>query len=67
MDRYKARGVSAQKEEVHAIFGQSGTGLFPKAFCRITPDVLTGDADCCLAMHDDGAGTKSSLAYLVYR
>ena len=67
MDRYKARGVSAQKEEVHAIFGQSGAGLFPQAFCKIVPDVLTGDADYCLAMHADGAGTKSSLAYLYYR
>jgi len=66
-DRYRARGVSAQKEEVHAAVGQVDPGLFPGAFCKLVPDVLSGDPAWCLAMHADGAGTKSVLAYLTYR
>ena len=66
-DRYQARGVSAGKAEVHAaIAGQDG-GLFPGAFCKVVADELTGDPAWCLAMHADGAGTKSSLAYLAWR
>ncbi|HEX7928039.1 MAG TPA: AIR synthase related protein [bacterium] len=67
MDRYKARGVSAQKEEVHAAIASSDPGLFPSAFCKIVPDDLTGDPAWCVAMHADGAGTKSALAYLYYK
>src|SRR5690349_10003912 len=67
MDRYKARGVSAQKEEVHAAIAGSDPGLFPSAFCKIVPDDLTGDPAWCVAMHADGAGTKSALAYLYYK
>lgn len=67
MDRYKARGVSAQKEEVHAAIAGADAGLFPSAFCKIVPDHLTGDPEWCIAMHADGAGTKSALAYLYYR
>ncbi len=67
MDRYKSRGVSAQKEDVHAAIAGSDPGLFPSAFCKIVPDDLTGDPEWCLAMHADGAGTKSALAYLYYR
>lgn len=67
MERYKARGVSAQKEEVHAAVAGADAGLFPGAFCKLVPDVLGGDPAWCLAMHADGAGTKSVLAYLYYR
>ncbi len=67
MDRYQARGVSARKEEVHAAIRGSDPGLFPGAFCKLVPDVLTGDPAWCLAMHADGAGTKAALAYLVWR
>ncbi len=66
-ERYRARGVSARKEDVHAALQGGDAGLFPMAFCKIVPDILTGDAAWCLAMHADGAGTKSALAYLVYR
>ncbi|MCZ6749776.1 MAG: AIR synthase-related protein [SAR324 cluster bacterium] len=66
-DHYRARGVSAQKEEVHAAIRDTDPGLFPGAFCKIVPDRLSGDERYCLAMHADGAGTKSSLAYLMYR
>ena len=66
-ERYRARGVSAQKEEVHAAVGRVDPGLFPGAFCKIVPDVLSGDPAWCLAMHADGAGTKSVVAYLAYR
>jgi len=66
-ERYRARGASARKEEVHAAIAGSDAGLFPKAFCKIVPDALAGDPEWCLAMHADGAGTKSALAYLVYR
>jgi phosphoribosylformylglycinamidine cyclo-ligase len=66
-ERYRARGVSPQKEDVHAALKSADAGLFPGAFCKIVPDVLTGDPAYCLAMHADGAGTKSALAYLQYR
>ncbi|MEL0334953.1 MAG: AIR synthase related protein, partial [Flavobacteriales bacterium] len=66
-DRYAGRGVSAQKEDVHNAIKNIDKGLFPKAFCKIVPDYLTGDADYCLVMHADGAGTKSSLAYMYWK
>lgn len=65
--RYQARGVSAGKAEVHAAIAAQDGGLFPGAFCKIVADELTGDADHCLAVHADGAGTKSSLAYLAWK
>lgn len=65
--RYNLRGVSASKEDVHAAIKSISKGLFPKAFCKIVPDYLTGDDDYCLIMHADGAGTKSSLAYLYWK
>lgn len=67
MDRYTQRGVSASKEDVHNAIAQLDKGLFPKAFCKIVPDTLAGDPDFCTIMHADGAGTKSSLAYLYWR
>ncbi|QKZ12045.1 AIR synthase related protein [Spirosoma sp. KUDC1026] len=66
-DRYTQRGVSASKEDVHNAIAQLDKGLFPKAFCKIVPDTLAGDPDFCTIMHADGAGTKSSLAYLYWR
>lgn len=66
-ERYRERGVSSRKEEVHAAIGASDAGLYPSAFCKIVPDVLTGEETHCLAMHADGAGTKSALAYLWYK
>jgi phosphoribosylformylglycinamidine cyclo-ligase len=66
-DRYAQRGVSASKEDVHNAISQLDKGLFPKAFCKIVPDTLAGDPDFCTIMHADGAGTKSSLAYLYWR
>ncbi|AQG81667.1 AIR synthase related protein [Spirosoma montaniterrae] len=66
-DRYAQRGVSASKEDVHAAIAQLDKGLFPKAFCKIVPDTLAADPDFCTIMHADGAGTKSSLAYLYWR
>lgn len=66
-DRYAQRGVSASKEDVHNAIAQLDKGLFPKAFCKIVPDTLAGDPDYCTIMHADGAGTKSSLAYLYWR
>lgn len=66
-DRYAQRGVSAAKEDVHNAIVQLDKGLFPKAFCKIVPDTLAGDPDFCTIMHADGAGTKSSLAYLYWR
>ncbi len=66
-DRYSRRGVSASKEDVHKAIKTIDKGLFPKAFCKIIPDHLTGDEDYCLVMHADGAGTKSSLAYLYWK
>ncbi len=62
-----ARGVSASKEDVHAAIRTIDKGLFPKAFCKVIPDVLGGDPEWCNIMHADGAGTKSSLAYLYWR
>ena len=67
MDRYAQRGVSASKEDVHKAIAQLDKGLFPNAFCKIVPDTLAGDPDFCTIMHADGAGTKSSLAYLYWR
>lgn len=65
--RYDLRGVSASKEDVHAAIKNVDKGLFPKAFCKIIPDILGGDPDYCNIMHADGAGTKSSLAYMYWR
>ncbi len=65
--RYSMRGVSASKEDVHNAIKNVDKGLFPKAFCKIVPDYLTGDNNYCLIMHADGAGTKSSLAYMYWR
>ena len=65
--RYQARGVSAGKEDVHQAIKNIDKGLFPQAFCKIVPDYLTQDTDYCIAMHADGAGTKSSLAYMYWR
>lgn len=66
-NRYTLRGVSAEKEDVHNAIKNIDKGLFPKAFCKIIPDHLTGDEDYCLIMHADGAGTKSSLAYMYWK
>ncbi|UUV21004.1 AIR synthase related protein [Paenimyroides aestuarii] len=66
-NRYAQRGVSAQKEDVHNAIKNIDKGLFPKAFCKIVPDYLTNDEEYCLIMHADGAGTKSSLAYLYWK
>ncbi|SNR31574.1 phosphoribosylformylglycinamidine cyclo-ligase [Maribacter sedimenticola] len=66
-ERYQQRGVSASKEDVHNAIKNIDKGLFPKAFCKIVPDYLTGDDDYCLVMHADGAGTKSSLAYMYWK
>ena len=65
--RYSQRGVSASKEDVHNAIKNIDKGLFPKAFCKIVPDYLTGDDDYCLIMHADGAGTKSALAYMYWK
>ena len=65
--RYAQRGVSSAKEEVHKAIKNIDKGLFPKTFCKIVPDYLTGDKDYCLVMHADGAGTKSSLAYMYWK
>ena len=65
--RYSQRGVSASKEDVHNAIKNIDKGLFPKAFCKIVPDYLTNDDDYCLIMHADGAGTKSSLAYMYWK
>jgi len=65
--RYTRRGVSAQKEDVHAAIRALDKGLFPKAFCKIVPDYLSGSEEHCLVMHADGAGTKSSLAYVYWK
>ncbi len=65
--RYAQRGVSASKEDVHNAIKNIDKGLFPKAFCKIVPDYLTNDEDHCLIMHADGAGTKSSLAYMYWK
>ncbi len=65
--RYAQRGVSAAKEDVHNAIKNIDKGLFPKAFCKIVPDFLTNNDDYCLIMHADGAGTKSSLAYMYWK
>ncbi len=65
--RYALRGVSASKEDVHNAIKNIDKGLFPKAFCKIVPDYLTQDEEYCLIMHADGAGTKSSLAYMYWK
>ncbi|MBW1298624.1 AIR synthase related protein [Aquimarina litoralis] len=65
--RYAQRGVSASKEDVHSAIKNIDKGLFPQAFCKIVPDYLTGDDEYCLIMHADGAGTKSSLAYMYWK
>lgn len=65
--RYQARGVSAGKEDVHAAIKHIDKGLFPNAFCKLVPDWLAGSEEYCIAMHADGAGTKSSLAYAYWR
>jgi phosphoribosylformylglycinamidine cyclo-ligase len=66
-DKYMKRGVSSQKEDVHAAIKNLDKGLFPKAFCKIVPDYLAGSPEYCNVMHADGAGTKSSLAYLYWK
>ena len=66
-NRYNQRGVSADKEDVHNAIKNLNKGLFPKAFCKIVPDYLSGDEEYCLVMHADGAGTKSSLAYMYWK
>jgi phosphoribosylformylglycinamidine cyclo-ligase len=66
-NRYAKRGVSSQKEDVHKAIKNIDKGLFPQAFCKIIPDYLTGSDDHCVVMHADGAGTKSSLAYLYWK
>ena len=65
--RYNLRGVSAGKEDVHNAIKNIDKGLFPNAFCKIVPDTLTGDEAYCIVMHADGAGTKSSLAYMYWK
>lgn len=65
--RYDLRGVSASKDDVHNAIKKIDKGIFPKAFCKIIPDVLGGDPDYCNIMHADGAGTKSSLAYIYWK
>lgn len=66
-DRYMQRGVSASKEDVHKAIEKLDKGLYPKAFCKISPDILGGDDTFCNIMHADGAGTKTSLAYLYWK
>jgi len=66
-NRYNLRGVSASKEDVHNAIKNIDKGLFPKAFCKVVPDYLGGDPEYCNIMHADGAGTKSSLAYLYWK
>ncbi len=67
MDKYNQRGVSASKEDVHNAIKNIDKGLYPKAFCKIIPDLLGGSSEWCNIMHADGAGTKSSLAYMYWR
>ena len=66
-DRYALRGVSSAKEDVHAAIRDVSKGLYPRAFCKVLPDVFGGDANSCVIMHADGAGTKSSLAYVYWK
>lgn len=67
LERYSLRGVSADKTDVHNAIKNVDKGLFPKAFCKIVPDYLSNNSDYCLVMHADGAGTKSSLAYMYWK
>ena len=67
IERYIQRGVSADKKDVHNAIKSIDKGIFPNAFCKIVPDYLTGNKDYCLVMHADGAGTKSSLAYMYWK
>ncbi|MDX5320245.1 MAG: phosphoribosylformylglycinamidine cyclo-ligase, partial [Bacteroidota bacterium] len=67
MDKYAKRGVSSQKEDVHKAISKLDKGLFPNAFCKVIPDFMGGDTEWCNVMHADGAGTKSSLAYLYWK
>ena len=66
-NRYLQRGVSSDKTDVHNAIKNIDKGIFPKAFCKVVPDTLTNDPDYCLVMHADGAGTKSSLAYVYWK
>lgn len=66
-NRYTQRGVSSEKEEVHAAISKLDKGLFPNAFCKVVPDLVAGDGDWCNIMHADGAGTKSSLAWMYWK
>lgn len=66
-DKYSSRGVSSQKEDVHNAIQNVDKGLFPKAFCKVIPDIMGNDADWCNIVHADGAGTKSSLAYMYWK
>ena len=66
-DKYNQRGVSASKEDVHNAIKNIDKGIFPNAFCKIIPDILAGDLEYCNIMHADGAGTKSSLAYIYWK
>lgn len=66
-ERYSQRGVSTQKEDVHNAIAKFDKGIYPNAFCKILPDYLTGDENYCTVMHADGAGTKSSLAYIYWK
>ena len=66
-NRYDLRGVSASKDDVHTAIKNINKGLFPKAFCKVVPDYLSNDEDYCIIMHADGAGTKSSLAYIYWK
>ena len=65
--KYNLRGVSATKEDVHNAIKNIDKGLYPNAFCKIIPDYLSGNNDYCCIMHADGAGTKSSLAYMYWK
>src|SRR6195952_5171458 len=65
--RYDQRGVSASKDDVHNAIKNIDKGIFPKAFCKIVPDILSNDPGYCNIMHADGAGTKSSLAYIYWK
>ena len=66
-NRYMQRGVSAAKEDVHNAIKNIDKGIFPQAFCKIMPDIVGGDPNYCNIMHADGAGTKSSLAYMYWK
>ena len=67
LSKYDSRGVSFDKKEVHEAIKNVDKGLFPKAFCKIIPDLISGNDDYCIVMHADGAGTKSSLAYAYWK